>query len=142
MVKRTCNGCIPLYHRIISSWTLRFIVLFGRTMLLVTTTSSSTATASPDSDRWISESTVNLSIIPHDQKKKKNWNTTILSTKNGDPKFCIVISISLWQAMKFRQVAKSDKFVEWESYKSRSLENARKAKLFAKKLLNLLEIYS
>lgn len=47
LVQREENGVKGICYKIISSSTLRLRVLFGSTMLLVTTTSSSTITASP-----------------------------------------------------------------------------------------------
>jgi len=42
-----CGLCLFHIHKMISSCTLTLRVLFGRTMLFITTTSSSTVTASP-----------------------------------------------------------------------------------------------
>jgi hypothetical protein len=45
--KNPTVGAEDVFYNIISSWTPTFKVLCGRTMLLITTTSSSTATDSP-----------------------------------------------------------------------------------------------
>lgn len=109
-----------LYHRIISSWTLTLRVLFGRTMLLITTTSSSTVTASPalqNGNRQMVQC-MNLRILFKKEGKlhRKLWTVPSIVT----PSFALQSPLAWNQLTKLR---KSIPTISWIKKKEKEKEN-------------------